>query len=484
MIARGRAACYNGRMQTPKRDDSPQKPSHLDGIVPYLLALGCARAWMTLAFAAPAHAPAAPFDPHTVFDYAYCLLALAVALASRRIVPFCGQVWTKPVALSGMLVASILLVAAKGAPESATGLLAAGGVLGGIGFSAFLLLWAETIGALSLVRIVLYTSASTFSAVVIVFFCEGLDEMRGAIALVALPVAAVAAVAHANRLLPASERQKPSYPRFSYPWKLFALFAVYSFAYGLRQQQLAAGAGMHSSLSTALTMAALFAFVLLLSQRVGIGALYRSPLLLMVCGFLLVPAESLIGANVSSYLISSSYSLMTVLVSLLLYDISKRLGIAVVALASVKSVEQAFIVWGGDVAHALAVALPGEAHGAAVTGLVAVLVLAATLILYSERELATKWGVSLLDSGGLVERSAEEERLEARCDEITRRYRLSPREDEVLRLIARGKTARAIERELVIAEGTFKAHTRHIYEKMGINSRKQLREIVGTNDEE
>ena len=251
MIARGRAACYNGRMQTPKRDDSPQKPSHLDGIVPYLLALGCARAWMTLAFAAPAHAPAAPFDPHTVFDYAYCLLALAVALASRRIVPFCGQVWTKPVALSGMLVASILLVAAKGAPESATGLLAAGGVLGGIGFSAFLLLWAETIGALSLVRIVLYTSASTFSAVAIVFFCDGLDEMRGAIALVALPVAAVAAVAHANRLLPASERQKPSYPRFSYPWKLFALFAVYSFAYGLRQQQLAAGAGMHSSLSTA-----------------------------------------------------------------------------------------------------------------------------------------------------------------------------------------------------------------------------------------
>ena len=65
-----------------------------------------------------------------------------------------------------------------------------------------------------------------------------------------------------------------------------------------------------------------------------------------------------------------------------------------------------------------------------------------------------------------------------------KRYRLSPREDEILRLIARGKTGPAIERELFIAEGTFKAHTRHIYEKMGINSRKQLRDIIGVDDRE
>lgn len=471
-------------METLKRSDGPSKLAYLDTIVPYLFALGCARAWMTLAFAAPAQAVAAPFDPHVVFDYAYCLLALAIALTARRVVPFCSRRWTKPAALLGMLGASICLVVAQGTPFDATGLLVAGGVAGGVGFSVFLLLWAETIGALSLIRIVLYTAASTFMAVIIVFFCEGFDELRGSIALVVLPVAAVASVAYANRALPASERQKPTYPRFSYPWKLFALFAVYSFAYGLRQQQLAAGAGMHSSLSTALTMAALFAFVLLLSQRVGIGVLYRSPLLLMVCGFLLIPAESLFGANVSSYLISMSYSLMTVLVSLLLYDISKRLGIAVVALASVKSVEQVFIIWGNDAANALAQLLPTGVHETAVTGLVAVLVLVATFILYSERELTSKWGVSLLESGGLIERSAEEERLEARCDEIAKRYRLSPREDEILRLIARGKTGPAIERELFIAEGTFKAHTRHIYEKMGINSRKQLRDIIGVDDGE
>lgn len=470
-------------MKNPHRSSEPSKLACLDTIVPYLFALGCARAWMTLAFAAPAQAVTAPLNPHIVFDYAYCLLALAVALTARRLVPFYAQRWTKPGALLGMLGASACLVVAQNASFDTTALVIASGVLGGFGFSVFLLLWAETIAALSLVRIVLYTAASTFMAVVIVFFCEGFDGLRFGIALVALPVAALACIVHANRVLPSSERQKSTYPRFSYPWKLFALFAVYSFAYGLRQQQLAAGAGMHSSLSTAITMAGLFAFVLLLSNRWGASALYRSPLLLMVCGFLLIPAESLLGASVSSYFISMSYSLMTVLVSLLLYDISKQLGIAIVALASVKSVEQVFVVWGNDAANALALFLPGGVHDTAVTGLVAVLVLASTLILYSERELASKWGVSLLDSGGLLERSAEDERRESRCDEIVLLYRLSPREDEILRLIAQGKTGPEIERELFIAEGTFKAHTRHIYEKMGINSRKQLRDILGVRDD-
>ena len=197
-------------METLKRSDGPSKLAYLDTIVPYLFALGCARAWMTLAFAAPAQTVAAPFDPHVVFDYAYCLLALAIALTARRVVPFCSRRWTKPAALLGMLGASICLVVAQGAPFAATGLLVASGVAGGVGFSVFLLLWAETIGALSLIRIVLYTAASTFMAVVIVFFCEGFDELRGSIALVVLPVAAVASVAYANRALPASERQRPA----------------------------------------------------------------------------------------------------------------------------------------------------------------------------------------------------------------------------------------------------------------------------------
>ena len=78
-----------------------------------------------------------------------------------------------------------------------------------------------------------------------------------------------------------------------------------------------------------------------------------------------------------------------------------------------------------------------------------------------------------------MERSEEEERREERCRELVETYRLSPREEEVLLLLAEGKTGRVIQQELFIAEGTFKAHTRHIYEKMSINTRKELFDLLG-----
>ena len=466
-------------MQPHAKEKRAARIAQLDGIVPYLFALGCARAWVTLMFAAPSTPLATAFDPHVLFDYAYCILAVAVAVGARKIIPLSARPWSQALALGGMLAASVCSVAASYVSDISVVPAVLGALAGGLGFSMFLLIWAEALGALSLLRIFLYTTASQLAAVVFVFFCQGFDALRMDIALILLPLAAIASVRYAARKAARCEKTPQAYPRFSYPWKLFILFALYSFAYGLRASQLADGAGMHSSASTAIAMGILFAGVYFFSGRFNVGMVYRSPLLLMVCGFVLVPAESVLGSSVSSYLISMSYSLMTVLVSLLLYDISKRLGIAIVALASIKSAEQIFIVRGKDASALLASSpLSAATQDMLVTVTVAVLILASTFILFSERELSSKWGVTILDSGTLVERSTEEERLEKRCDDLTAHYRLSPREDEILRLIAQGKTSAAIEQELFIAEGTFKAHTRHIYEKIGINSKKELRALL------
>lgn len=60
---------------------------YLRGILPYLFALGCARAWVTLAVAGAGPRAAGAFDLHDVFDYAFCLISIAVALAARRLLP-------------------------------------------------------------------------------------------------------------------------------------------------------------------------------------------------------------------------------------------------------------------------------------------------------------------------------------------------------------------------------------------------------------
>jgi DNA-binding NarL/FixJ family response regulator len=55
-------------------------------------------------------------------------------------------------------------------------------------------------------------------------------------------------------------------------------------------------------------------------------------------------------------------------------------------------------------------------------------------------------------------------------DDPTRR-RLSPRESEVLDLVPRGLTDRAIGRELGISEATVHKHLEHVYRKLGVTNR-------------
>lgn len=474
-----------GKLLADIRKGREDRALYLAGILPYLFALGCARAWVTLAVAAPALALPAPFDLHDVFDYAMALASVAVAIWGRRLVPLNATGAVRAVAAGAMAAASLALIAAGEAafPGGAAAVLAVvGAALGGIGFGLFLVLWAEILSCISLIRIFLYTTASQLAAVVFVFFCGGLDGLRVACAMVALPVAAVLCLRAAFQALPAADRPSPVMPRLTYPWKIFVLLALYSFAYGLRQHQLAAGAGMHSSASTALIMVVLFASAYFFSARFNVGALYRSPLVLIVCGFLLVPVEGFLGTAASSYLISMSYSLVGIIVALLLYDISKRLGVTVVVFAAIKGAEQVFVIWGKDVAETMgALGLAVGAQDTVIAVAVVAMMLAATLILLSERELASKWGVRILDIGGLVEKTPEEERREAHVAELAERFRLTPRETEILHLIAQGKNGPAIRGELFIAEGTFKAHTSHIYEKCGVPNRRALVALLGAD---
>lgn len=450
---------------------------HLEQMIPYMFALGCARAWLTLLFAEPALAPSpVGFSPHVFFDYSYALVGIVIALSARRIAPLQESRWAKPLALGLCITASACMLAVSRAPEAAAPLSLAGAVIGGAGFLLIVLLNAEALAPLSLLRILLYWAAAQCTAVPLAYLCQGLDEPRLELALFVLPAIAVWCVSFAYRTTPENSRQNRSWPRYTFPWKLVALYAIYMFAYGLREQHLMAvgGAGMHSSLSTAIVTGGIVA-VCLCAGRLPVSVLYRSPLVLMVCGFLLIPMEGLFGSAVSGYLISMGMTLTGLLLGLLLFDLSKRMGIAIIALMGAEKAAYLFRIWGNDCASFLeASPLAAQMQDTVLMVAVIMLVLIGTFILLSEKELASRWGIRLLETGDLAKESHRTELVAARCDGITRSHRLSPREDEILRLLAQGVSNQAIERELVIASGTLKAHIQHIYAKIGVHSKKEL----------
>lgn len=458
-----------------------QRIDHLDQMIPYLFALGCARAWMTLTFAAPEGiALSVGFDPHTVFDYAYALTGILATLAASRIAPLHAQPWARPAALLAILAASACMIGAPGAGDGAAPLLFAGAILGAFGFCTTLLMFNEAIAPLSLVRIALYMAASRFIAVPLTYLCQGLVGERFSLMLVLLPLLSLASLTLAFRQLPERDRKAGPYPKFSYPWKPLAVLCIYAFAYGMRASQLPAGAGVHSSLSTALVMGVFFVIVYFFSNRFSVSVLFRSPLLLMVCGLLLIPAEGILGTAAAGYLISMGMTLMSLLVSLLFFDLSKRMGVAVLALTGAMCVNPLFTIWGGNCADLLAgTGLAPQTQDIVITVAVVMLVLASTLVLLSEKDLASRWGVKLLETENLAADSLRAEAMAERCDAVTAQYHLSPREDEICRLIAQGKTNAEIERELFIAPGTLKAHIQHIYVKVGVHSRKELVALCG-----
>lgn len=68
--------------------------------------------------------------------------------------------------------------------------------------------------------------------------------------------------------------------------------------------------------------------------------------------------------------------------------------------------------------------------------------------------------------------------LEEACDEIAKRYKLTPRESEVLVFLARGRTLPIIARDLHIAKNTARSHIKKVYQKVDIHKQQDLIDLV------
>lgn len=79
------------------------------------------------------------------------------------------------------------------------------------------------------------------------------------------------------------------------------------------------------------------------------------------------------------------------------------------------------------------------------------------------------------DGKSLPERPVDRElRLVDTCKHVALDYGLTPRELEVLIILAQGDTLARVQSDLVISEGTAITHRRHIYRKLGVHSKQDL----------
>ncbi len=68
--------------------------------------------------------------------------------------------------------------------------------------------------------------------------------------------------------------------------------------------------------------------------------------------------------------------------------------------------------------------------------------------------------------------------LTAGCDEVAEVFRLTPREREILGMLAHGRNAPYIQDKLVLSRNTVKTHIQNIYAKLGVHSQQELIDVV------
>lgn len=72
----------------------------------------------------------------------------------------------------------------------------------------------------------------------------------------------------------------------------------------------------------------------------------------------------------------------------------------------------------------------------------------------------------------------EESSVEASCLLVAQKCGLTPRETEVLVLLAQGRSQRFIAEEMTLAPSTVKTHVKHVYQKMGVCNKQELISFV------
>ena len=83
---------------------------------------------------------------------------------------------------------------------------------------------------------------------------------------------------------------------------------------------------------------------------------------------------------------------------------------------------------------------------------------------------------------GQADGAATADRIERHCAAVARDFGLTPRESEVIVLLAYGRTLAIIARDLHIAQGTARTHIENIYRKLDVHKQQELIDLVENHE--
>jgi DNA-binding CsgD family transcriptional regulator len=249
--------------------------------------------------------------------------------------------------------------------------------------------------------------------------------------------------------------------------------------------------------------------VLLLKDKFNLTLTYRLSLPIMVAGFVAIALFSDTQAALSILLINIGYNFFDILIWVILVVIVVNRGMHPLR---VFGLGVAFMFAGmalgyfvGDVINSLIVS--GATQITVVAMLCTLSLVVVAFLVVPEGAITRALHVSHSDETDSDSDSGQEDaegrakedagdgegnggtsehktKFDANCELVAEAYGLTPREQEVLSLLAYGRTLSIIARDLTIATGTARSHMEKIYRKLGVHKQQELIDLVEGYDPE
>jgi DNA-binding CsgD family transcriptional regulator len=208
------------------------------------------------------------------------------------------------------------------------------------------------------------------------------------------------------------------------------------------------------------------------SKRHDFGFSYRPTLVLMVFGVVMIPF-SVQNAQMAGWLVLIGYHCFDLLIWTLLADLSYRFHVSPILSFGLGRGALYFANGLGTfLGTFLRLQMESTLDFVALSkvSIVITLVLVVTYsFVFTEKDLISYKGVEKDGKPGAIMQS---------CNAIAVLYSLSPREEDVMRLMVKGRSITRIQDELYMSKGTVNTHLHHIYQKLGIHTRQELLDLV------
>lgn len=442
--------------------------------------VGVYRAWLAIFFRYDAFPTIGVFD-YFFFEGSIGVASFVLAFMASRITPLWSNKTMCRMTAASMMGGSVLLAISCFCWQSAA-LKLVGLAMAGAGLASLILMWAEFYGSLNPMRVAIYHAIAIFVGECIKWLFMGMSVPYLLFFSIILPLVSILQVRSSMRHLPVHELPRATQKDAGrvFPWKPILLMSVCTFAGGygsLPAQTLLAG----NVVGTLAVTALVFLGALSTAKWFNFDTIYQLAFPFFIVGFLLISSSFTLSDQLMAFCYDAGYTMLSMFIMLVMSNITYRFGVSAVWINGIeRGIRYIVELVGWAVGAAVTRQALPQTASAIFLGMTVSMMVIFIIVFYSERNLSSKWGIKVEALG--EEESAAAGRLSMRVSDLSKLHDLTPREEEVLQLIARGKTMPDMERELFVASGTIKAHINHIYKKFGIHSRQELIALFAVND--